>query len=214
MKWPRSRHKRDADLDVEIQGHIAMAIAERVERGETPDDAERAVRREFGNVGVVKDVTRDMWGADWLRTEFKWAIRNVRARGMRGLLTVTLLGLVIGANVIIFSVADSLVLHRVTYRDPDQLFTIGPINPRTGKPAAGASMPVAEIEVWRRQTDLFLGIEGHLGKMGCRRDVRRLSVSIKCRRNLASTGRAWAAHARVWQEHLHGLPNQTRRATQ
>src|SRR5437899_7379604 len=44
----------------EIASHIRLAIADRVERGESLDAATRAVRREFGNVGLVKEVTRDM----------------------------------------------------------------------------------------------------------------------------------------------------------
>ena len=39
-----------------------------VERGETLEEAEASVRREFGNVGLVKEVTREMWdGCGWNR---------------------------------------------------------------------------------------------------------------------------------------------------
>jgi hypothetical protein len=37
-----------------------MAANERVERGEDKREAERAARREFGNVGLVKETTRDV----------------------------------------------------------------------------------------------------------------------------------------------------------
>ena len=39
-----------------------MATRERVERGATTEEAEHAVRREFGNVGLVKEITRETWG--------------------------------------------------------------------------------------------------------------------------------------------------------
>ena len=38
------------------------AIRDRIERGETPDEARLNALREFGNVVLVKEVTRGMWG--------------------------------------------------------------------------------------------------------------------------------------------------------
>ena len=62
--WRRQR--RELELEEELTGHIRMAIEDRVARGERREDAERAARREFGNLGVVKEVTREMWGGGWL----------------------------------------------------------------------------------------------------------------------------------------------------
>jgi len=61
MKLPLWRRHQDAALDEEIRAHLAMAIADRVDRGEDRDAAERAVRREFGNLPLIKEVTRDTW---------------------------------------------------------------------------------------------------------------------------------------------------------
>src|SRR5215471_14292474 len=62
--WPRRR--RESELEEEIQGHLEMAIRDHVERGETADGANAVARREFGNVGLVKEATRAMWGWVWL----------------------------------------------------------------------------------------------------------------------------------------------------
>src|SRR5829696_2546261 len=73
--------RRDAELDEELRGHLRMAIRERVERGETPEQAEAAALREFGNVGLVKEVTRGMWGWAWLRhltQDLKYGLRTMR----------------------------------------------------------------------------------------------------------------------------------------
>ena len=69
MKLPwrrRDRAQRDAELDEEIRGHFAMAVADRIARGESPEDAAAAARREFGNVGYTKETTRETWGGVWL----------------------------------------------------------------------------------------------------------------------------------------------------
>ena len=56
------RRDRHAELDEEIRAHLALAIADRVSRGESPGQAEAAARRELGNVVTVAEVTREMWG--------------------------------------------------------------------------------------------------------------------------------------------------------
>ena len=47
MKLWRSRRDKDAELDAEIRTHIDQAIRDRVDRGESPDDARSNVMREF-----------------------------------------------------------------------------------------------------------------------------------------------------------------------
>src|SRR5206468_10765532 len=56
------RRRRERELDEEIQAHLAMAIADRVARGETARDAESAARRELGNEALIKETTRAQWG--------------------------------------------------------------------------------------------------------------------------------------------------------
>jgi len=55
------RKRREAELQEEVRSHLEMASRERVERGATTEEAEHAVRREFGNVGLVKEITRETW---------------------------------------------------------------------------------------------------------------------------------------------------------
>jgi hypothetical protein len=59
--------RRKDDLSEELESHLRMAIADRIARGQSPADARREVKREFGNVPLIADVTRERWG--WLRLE-------------------------------------------------------------------------------------------------------------------------------------------------
>ena len=75
------RWKRRDGLDEEIRTHLEMAVRDRMERGETRAEAEAAARREFGNVMVVKEVTRDMDGRVWLARlaqDLRYAARLLR----------------------------------------------------------------------------------------------------------------------------------------
>jgi len=63
MSWLSAlfgRRKRERELDEEVLSHLKMAAVDHSERGQATADAERAARREFGNVGLVQEVTRDV----------------------------------------------------------------------------------------------------------------------------------------------------------
>src|SRR2546426_9342995 len=72
------RKRREAELDAELRSHLEMVARERVERGEDGEEAEHAARREFGNVGLVREVTRDAWGwgaLDRLMQDLRFGLR-------------------------------------------------------------------------------------------------------------------------------------------
>jgi hypothetical protein len=60
MKQWWNWRKREKELEKEIQHHLQMAEGERVERGVPERDARSGAKREFGNVGLVREVTRDV----------------------------------------------------------------------------------------------------------------------------------------------------------
>ncbi|MGH9782476.1 MAG: permease prefix domain 1-containing protein, partial [Candidatus Acidiferrales bacterium] len=75
------RRSRQEELGEEIESHLRMAARERVERGENPLQAEQSARREFGNAGLVREVTRDQWGFRWLEQllqDLRYGVRTLR----------------------------------------------------------------------------------------------------------------------------------------
>jgi putative ABC transport system permease protein len=128
---------RDRRLSEEIESHLRMAIRDRMERGESAAEAEANARREFGNQGLVEEVTREMWSWIWL--EQLWRDVLYGLRGMRrnpGFTGVAILALAlgIGANSAIFTAVDAILLRPLAYRDPERLVVIlnhgnGPVAP-------------------------------------------------------------------------------------
>jgi len=62
-----SRRRRYDDLAVSIQEHIAERAEELMESGMPRAEAEQAARREFGNVGLIEQRSREEW--QWLKAE-------------------------------------------------------------------------------------------------------------------------------------------------
>lgn len=118
------RARRDEELDEEIQAHLAMAVRDRIERGESPQSAEVAARKEFGNRALIQETTREMWGWNWtasLRQELRYALRGMRRSPGFTAVAVLSLALGIGANTAIFSLIDSLMLRTLPVEHPEQL---------------------------------------------------------------------------------------------
>ena len=122
--WFKRRKQREQELDEEIRAHLAMAVRERIERGENPAEAETNSRREFGNATLVKEVTRDMWGWRWLETllqDLRYGLRQLRRNPGFTAVAIITLALGIGANTAIFTLIDGLMLRTLPVAKPGEL---------------------------------------------------------------------------------------------
>ncbi|HXY18752.1 MAG TPA: ABC transporter permease [Gemmatimonadales bacterium] len=140
--WRRAR--REAELDEEIAGHLAMAAREREARGEVPDEAAYAARREFGNATLVKEVTRETWGLQWLdglRRDLVLALRSLRRSPAFLVVAVLALGLGMGLSTTMFAVIDAAMHPEQPYANASRIFLL---NPRMSI-RAGKMLPPGEL---------------------------------------------------------------------
>src|SRR5580658_887957 len=154
--WSRIlRPERDkSELDDEIEAHLALAAADKRDRGASAEQARQEAEREFGNVGLVKDVTCELSGWMWLERfdlDLRFAMRQVYRTPGFSLAVILTLALGIGANSAVFSMVNGFLLRPLPYPNADRvasliLHTEG-ISPRTGK-AVVDDDDSHELETW------------------------------------------------------------------
>ena len=163
MSWWRFFARRRRDLDEEIEAHLRMAVRDRVERGETLAEARAAAAKEFGNVPLVKDVTRETWGWEWLeRTmqDLKYALRRLLKSPGFTIAAIATLALGIGANTAIFELVDAVLLQSLPVANPQELAEVRVVDMDKARGSYSIAYPVVTNPIWEKLHEDHQGFSG------------------------------------------------------
>jgi len=130
------RNRRYSDIDVSISEHIQERADELESEGMPRKQAEQTARREFGNVALIQQRSREQWqwrALESLLADFKFTLRRLRKSPGFAITVLLTLAIGIGANTAVFSVVDGVLLKPLPYPDSNQLTALW-----LGAPGAGS----------------------------------------------------------------------------
>ena len=152
-----NRAEMEGELDEELRFHIEREIEQNVARGMSPEEARRAALVEFGGAERIREECRDVRGVrliEDLLQDLRYGARGLLRQPAFTLVAVAALALGIGANTVIFSIFNAVLLRTFPFRDPGRLVALESFNPRGGEGQFGG---IAPADFWdlRRESQSF-----------------------------------------------------------
>ena len=159
------RRKRMIEgLDQDIRDHLEREIQDNIERGMSPEEAQYAALRKFGNITRVKEDTREVWSVVWLEQLLQDARIGVRMLWKSPELTVAAvlaITLGVGVNVGIFSILNGVALRLLPIPRAEQIASVSQIfHKRTARNTHGETsmFSYSEYLEYRNHNHVFTGL--------------------------------------------------------
>jgi predicted permease len=153
------RRRMDRDLDEEVAFHLAMRQQQLRRDGLAEQEAARAARRSFGNLTVLKEVTREVSqfrGLENLIQDLRYALRVIRKNRAFTIVAVLMLGAGIGLNAAIFSVFSHVLLAPLPLPDPGRVYAVSSHAVSLGDSRRASSGP--DFRDYRDQNTMFSSV--------------------------------------------------------
>jgi macrolide transport system ATP-binding/permease protein len=201
LRWLTERRNKEAELREELQFHLDEEAEEHQAVGMVEAEARRAARRDLGNLTLVREDTRAVWGwtiVEQFGQDLRYACRSMMANRLFTLLALASLALGIGANTAIYSFMDSILLRSLPVADPASLVVLnwharserdsvmkGMSGTTYDDPGSGVTagiFPFPAFELFQKNDQVFSTVFAHFQYWG----IRSLNVMIDGHADLAT----------------------------
>jgi len=152
------RGRRYDDLSVSIQEHIDERADELVAEGKPRPEAQQMARREFGNVGLIEERSREAWqwpSAESILADVRFGLRQLaRTPGFTATAVITL-ALGIAVNATMFSMVSGFLMPKLPGPDPQHIVVPSSINPDAQFLPDVSPVSVPNYVAWRNDKRVF-----------------------------------------------------------
>jgi predicted permease len=156
------RRRFDEELRHEVLAHLELRARQLRQQGVDARDADQIARREFGNLTLLRETSRDVWLWPWLEGAWQdvwYGLRCLRREPGFALLVILALGAAIGLNTSLFTVFNAVVLRSWPLKDASRVVRILARSPRPINGAYGfTGVSVAEFRYLADHTQAFSAI--------------------------------------------------------
>ena len=156
-----SRRRRYEDLTVSINEHIAERAEELMDGGLSRMEAEQTARREFGNISLIEQRSREVWQwptAESFLADARFAMRQlVKSPGFT-ITAVATLALGIAVNATMFSLVSAFLLPHLPGRDPQSMVVVSSVNPDTSFLPDTNPVSPPNYSAWGKNTRVFSAV--------------------------------------------------------
>jgi predicted permease len=153
------RDRRDREISDELDAHLQMHVDDNRRLGMSADEARRQALIRLGGMEQAKEAYRDRRGLPVLETAFRdlrFAWRLVRRSPGFSAVILATLAIGIGANTLMFSVVNTLLLRPLPYREPERLMTVRTVEAVRRRPSMTAA---PDFYAYRRQNRTLVQLD-------------------------------------------------------
>jgi predicted permease len=155
MKQLLSRRRLYNDLSDEIHAHLEEKIEELVAGGMSRNKASAAARREFGNVTLIEERSREIWRWPSIEDFFmdlRHGLRILRKSPGFTAVAVLTLALGIGANTAIFSYVNAWIIKPLPYPQAYRLMVFESHDKKKGWTREGLTSTASFLDFQKQNT--------------------------------------------------------------
>jgi predicted permease len=183
FKQLRMRRRIYDDLAEEIRQHLSEKAEALMAEGLSREEADRAARREFGNVTRMKERGHEPWMYPFIEGlwgDFTFAVRQLRKNPGYAVTAILTLALGIGATTAVFSLVNAVLLRPLPFPESNRLMWFSQQD-HSLPGSATESLSYPDYFDWRAQNHTLSGLASYLGSgvtLQTGAGVRRLDAQI------------------------------------
>ncbi len=149
-RW-RERRRVERELAAEMAEHLAEKVDRLREQGHSDDEAVMLARRQFGNVTMLREDSREQWGWNSIEQfcqDIRFGWRVLKKTPAFTATAIAVLALGIGMNTAMFSAVKAVLLSALPYPDPEQMVQLN----QTAEDGHLMNVSGLDLRDWRAQS--------------------------------------------------------------